>query len=1230
MGDFFYHIYQFIRAKKIIGIIAFSITVTGLIWFASQISFEEDITKLIPTNDKNSDAQRVLQTVNFADKIIVNIKRDDKIPVDALTDYASQFIDSLNKTSTPYFTKIQGKVEDEAVLNTLNFVYNNLPLFLNEDDYKLISNKLHKDSIIKITNNNYKTLISPSGFVTKETILKDPLGLSVIALKKLQQLTFGDSFSLHNGFLLSQDKKHILLFITPTHKSSETAENAVFAEQLYQIQDQLNSKFINQVSGEYFGGALIAVANAKQIKSDIQLTVSIAMSILLIILIVFYRKITLPLILFIPTIFGGLLAVALLYLIRIKISAISLGIGSVLLGVTLDYSLHVLTHIRNNNNIKVLYQEITKPILMSSLTTALAFLCLLFLNSQALQDLGIFAAISVIGSSFFALIFIPQVYKSKPLLIHKKTFIDKIAGIELHKKKWLIGSLILLFCISFFTYNKVGFNNDLSKLNYEPPEIMAAQKRLDALTNIASKSVYLASYSENEQEAIQANDSVFLKLSQLKTSNDIIDFSSIGAIIQSKKEQRKHLDIWDKYWTKERIDTLQNNLIESGKTLGFKPTTFHAFYEHLKSPFNPLTVTDFKKLDVINIEDYISTKENFTTVTSLVKVTDEQSETLISMFEKTPQTLIIDRKQMNETFLGSLKNDFNRLVGYSLIVVLLILLLFYRSLSLMLVTAVPIALTWLLTIGIMGFVGIEFNIFNIIISTFIFGLGIDYSIFITNGLLKGYQTGEQIIFTNKTSIILSVITTILGVGVLIFAKHPALYTISLVSIIGIISAMLMAFTIQPLLFKLFIGSKTKRPISLRLLIHSCLSFGYYGIGGFILSMLSLILIPIIPLSKKLKMKWFHKTISGFMKSVLYSNPFVSKKIINLNNETFKKQCIIIANHTSFLDILAIGMLHPKIIFLVNDWVYKSPVFGKAVQLAGFYPVSSGIENGLDHLQKKVEQGYSLMAFPEGTRSNTNKIRRFHKGAFYLAQQLNIDIVPVLIHGNSEVLPKGSFIIKDGSITLKILDRISVNDTSFGTTYKERTKQISNYFKSEFNALRQEIESDTYFHPIVLEDFRYKGHELYKKVKLDLKNQASVYKNITDYVAKNETIIHVSKDYGQLDFLLSLDSSDRKIITYIEDDLVSEIVGNSYISNTHYKITITKTLEELSNFSGNTLILNSSRPIENVLDLFLSDSILNVILLHESQNYYSQIFKTKSFKVVTTNKRFTILKRKNKE
>ena len=76
-----------------------------------------------------------------------------------------------------------------------------------------------------------------------------------------------------------------------------------------------------------------------------------------------------------------------------------------------------------------------------------------------------------------------------------------------------------------------------------------------------------------------------------------------------------------------------------------------------------------------------------------------------------------------------------------------------------------------------------------------------------------------------------------------------------------------------------------------------------------------------------------------MKSVLYLKPTVSKKIFNKNN--LKQQAVIIANHTSFLDSLTLGMTHAKIVYIVNDWVYKSPVFGRAVKFLGFYPATKG-------------------------------------------------------------------------------------------------------------------------------------------------------------------------------------------------------------------------------------------------------------------------------------------------
>src|SRR5690606_33049481 len=197
----------------------------------------------------------------------------------------------------------------------------------------------------------------------------------------------------------------------------------------------------------------------------------------------------------------------------------------------------------------------------------------------------------------------------------------------------------------------------------------------------------------------------------------------------------------------------------------------------------------YKQNPSMLLEDYRTTEADVTTITTIIKLNDENAAGIKNAFKEITNTIIIDRQEMNQTFLGNLKNDFNSLIGYCLIAVLFILFIFFRSFALTLVTAVPIFITWFLTLGIMGLFHIEFNIFNIIISTFIFGFGIDYSIFMTTSLLKELRTGEKVMATHKTSIMLSVLTTILGVGVLICAKHPALYSISIVSIIGIFSAM---------------------------------------------------------------------------------------------------------------------------------------------------------------------------------------------------------------------------------------------------------------------------------------------------------------------------------------------------------------------------------------------------------------------------------------------------------
>jgi len=1200
LDTIFYNIYNYISSRKLGSFAVLIAFVLGLIFLVSKLQFEEDISKLIPASDDTAALQKVLKSANFSDKLIINIQQQPGGSFEDLTEYATLFIDSISATSGKYIKNIQGKVSDEDLLETIDFVYDNLPLFLDEADYQVIQNKITADSIDAITIANYKSILSPSGIITKNMILKDPLGLSFIALKKMQALNIGDDFILEDGFVVTKNKKNILLFITPKLESSETANNSEFVDQLYEVQGKLNNIFNKKAQSEYFGGVIIAVANARQIKNDIQFTVSVSLSVLMLILIVFYKKLTIPIVLFVPTIIGGLLAGVFLLLVRDKISAISLGLGSVLLGITIDYSLHILTHLRNNNNVKSLYKNVAQPILMSSLTTALAFLCLLFINSQALQDLGIFAAVSVLGASVFALLFIPQVYKTSEKITKKSTILDKVASYNFHKSKFALGIVVLVFVVSLFTYNKVVFNNDLTTLNFVPPALEAAEEKLDKLTNFSSKSLYISTFADDKDTALMANDRVYKQLIELKKNNEIHNFSSIGALVFSEKVQQQKIVLWNSFWSEETKTETQNNLVTSGDKLGFKPTTFHQFYNLLSKGFQPITLQDYKEIKTFFVSDYINSTSDFTTVTSLVKVEEENLDKIIETFKGREHVMLIDRRQINETFLGNLKNDFNKLIVYSFIAVILILLLFYRSISLTLITSIPIALTWLLTIGVMGLLHLEFNVFNIIISSFIFGLGIDYSIFMTNALRKDYTYGSKDISTYKISIILSVITTVLGVGVLIFAKHPAIYSMSVVSLIGILITAFVAFTIQPLLFNTFIRDRAKRgysPIDLLLFLRSILLLGFYALGGVSLSLFSISILQILPISKKKKFKWMHKQVAIFTTLVLKNHYLAKKSVINEVNELFEKPAIIISNHSSSLDTISINSLNSNLIFMVNDWVYKSPIFGILARVLGYYPVSTGVDGSVEHLKKKLNQGYQLCVFPEGKRSFTNKIGRFHKGAFYLQQQLKIDILPIYIHGNSEVMPKGDFMVHSGNITVKVGERIPYDSDAFGETERERTKGISAFYKSNFLNFRKELEKPDYYKRILFSNYKYKETDIISLVKDDFDTNKNVYHSLNEIVPMRSKILHIANDFGQIDILLVSKYLDRKITSFIKDKNKQSVARNCY-TNKKRRVKYISEMNTLDYSIFETLLLSNPES-ESIIDNSKLENFKKIIIVNKA-------------------------------
>jgi predicted RND superfamily exporter protein len=146
--------------------------------------------------------------------------------------------------------------------------------------------------------------------------------------------------------------------------------------------------------------------------------------------------------------------------------------------------------------------------------------------------------------------------------------------------------------------------------------------------------------------------------------------------------------------------------------------------------------------------------------------------------------------------------DFKTILGISSLFVLVVLFLSLRSIPLSLIAFLPMSMSWYIVLGVMAMLGLQFNLINIVISTFIFGIGVDYSIFVMEGLLsdiKKYDT--KLLMYHKTAIFLSAVVLIISISSLMFAKHPALSSIGVATLIGMTSTILTSYSLQPFLFK---------------------------------------------------------------------------------------------------------------------------------------------------------------------------------------------------------------------------------------------------------------------------------------------------------------------------------------------------------------------------------------------------------------------------------------------
>ena len=1160
MTQFFIGLYDYFERHKILFYLSLISCVLLMGFFALQVRFEENITQFFPDTKDSQNTIKVFDNLKIKDKIIIMLSSADtchRVEPDSLIEAAGRLQQTLTEKAGGTLIKgIFAQVDQSLIGGATDFVYEHLPLFLTDTDYQRFDSLLTEKGIQAIMQKNYTNLLSPAGIALRSYILRDPLGLGSEALKHLQDFQLEANYEIYDEHIFSKDGSTLLMFITPVFSTGSTGKNdeliKILEEELQHVQGESPT-----IRAEYFGGPSVGVYNARQIKKDTILTSSLALLIIIVFIsLVFKRKRSIPLIIT-PVLFGGLFALFLIFFIKGSISAIAVGAGSAVMGIALSYSIHMLAHQNHVSTVQQLIKEIAYPLTVGSFTTIGAFMGLIFTSSDLLRDFGLFASLALVGTTLFCLIYLPHFLKGQADVKQGciLRIIEKINAYSYEKNKWLVGGILLITIICLFTSQKVGFNNDMMSLNYEPQHLKQSEEKLMQLFDSDEKTVLFVSVGKDMNQATETYAITNQKLSTLKDQGLIKDYASASQFLISQQEQQLRLKRWKDYWTDEKQQQIRKQLETAATEYRFRPGSFDPFYQWLNQPFGEYHYTAQEDdLSGKLLNEWQTSADSITMLISQIRISDQNKETVYQNFSKAQDVVIFDRSYFANKWVSAINDDFYLILYISSFLIFFALWFSYGRIELTLMSFLPMLVSWVIILGLMGILGIEFNIINIILSTFIFGIGDDFSIFIMDGLQNKYRTGQKVLNSHKTAIFFSAFTTVVGMGALVFAKHPALQSISLISILGMIAVVLVAYTIQPLIFRFFIAgpaSKGLPPYTLIGLIRTVLLFLLFFIGCIFLRVLIAVLY-LVPVRKSSKQRLVCRLIQITCKGILLLATAVKKEHINKANERFQHPAIIIANHQSFIDILVLLSLSSKILMVTNHWVWHSPFFGAIIRYVDFYYIGEGYEQYMERMRKKVKEGYSIAIFPEGTRTYNGKMKRFHKGAFYLAETLQLDILPILLYGNNKIIAKAQpFNIRKGIIYTEILPRIPADDLSFGTTYQERTKRISAYMKEGYARICREKNTtdNPAFYEALIQNYIYKGPvvEWYIRIKVKMERNYRLFNRL---IPAQGQITDIGCGFGPLCYMLSMLSEDRDIlgIDYDEDKIA--LAQHGWLRNEH--------------------------------------------------------------------------------
>ena len=810
MHRLFLPIYHFFRSNKLLMWLLMLGSALVFGFFGAKLHFEEDIIKLLPRSSTSNEL--AFSEIALKDKMFIQVtSRDTLNPVEpyrlgeALEEYCH--IVEERDSATHYITGILSTLDADMAYSALDYAVTHLPTFIDPEWYGTIEESLSQEAIDRQMALNYELVMNDESGEVTQMVAMDPLNLRESVLGSLlnEDGAMG-GFNMEDGHLFCPDKTVALAFVSPSFGYTNSGAGTKLAKLLKDT--KLEFEAANpDIKVLVHGNPQESASNANTIRKDLVMTVGLSLLLILVIMILSFHSFAFVWQQVVPVVYGTLFSLACMYWIKGYMSLMALGLGAVVLGVAISYCLHVLIHFYYVGDAEQMLREESTPVFLGCLTTVGAFMGLLFTESELLSDFGLFATFALIGNTLYALVFLPHFMKPSQIKYNRvKGFplMDRVNNIPWDRNKWIIGTLVVLIIAGVAMSPRVKFDSDLRNLDYDDEELRESMALYNAKNADGYSHQYFAAWAQDLDSALEYNKGMFETLDSLKEEGLAKSWSAVpGLLFHSTKDQQARIAAWEAFWTKSRVAALRQNLRASARAHDLPEDMFDSFLNLLTVKYEPGNLYEADIIPVGLMSNYIEKQASGRYMVFTEVAYDEPDRDRVwGRLAACDHVIVLEPFFYCRDMVEIVHDDFSTTLWISSLFVLIVLLISFRNIWIALIAFLPMFVSWYVMQGYMALFSLEFNLINIVISTFIYGIGVDYSIFVMEGLLAEARSGQKnMLEYHKVAILFSALVLAIVVTSLIFAKHPAIQSIGIITLIGMASTILITYSLQPFIFR---------------------------------------------------------------------------------------------------------------------------------------------------------------------------------------------------------------------------------------------------------------------------------------------------------------------------------------------------------------------------------------------------------------------------------------------